>query len=428
MHRETAGAGAITRSTRSAGVTVAVLMRAMTQYNGADLIIAGSILSAERATDVSYRRQLTCGVLMEDALGVVVAILAAAIPVLIIVSLRSNRLLPIIKISMSTNVLLRKTLSAAVLVVPVVALGLQGPAVVRIRDVARFQPGVVANVFPIWTRGVFIAIANNRMASPVLRIFDRTGQEMSPIAFTIPGSSFVEINGVSRAEDGGLAVCGRAIDQDGREAGFVGWISSDHQSVRTFRTFPYIPYMLTIAPDGKIWTQGVEMANGQDKDPAINRKNGVIRRFDSTSGQEATFFPQATVFSGKWMGLPNGRIVSNKDRIGWYAAIAQEYFERTYNGTVAVYPGFATANSRRRLTGLSLLDNEEVVASAQELVPGSGVQTFLYHLERKTASWVPLRIPNTKMPPRLFGSDDNELALHADDEDTFKIQFVKITN
>jgi hypothetical protein len=178
--------------------------------------------------------------------------------------------------------------------------------------------------------------------------------------------------------------------------------------------------MVTEAPDGTVWTEGAETVDGLETDPAVNPNRGVIRRFDKSGVQIGSFLPRSSVFpDGKWMGLPQGEMASNKDRIGWYARIAQQYVEITYEGAVRVYAGFAPPMSEPRITNLVLLDSGEVVAGASAKRGGN----FLYRLDRSSGAWMPVEVPGAPITPQLYGGDHDQLALWASDAATFKIVF-----
>jgi hypothetical protein len=117
------------------------------------------------------------------------------------------------------------------------------------------------DLVPTWTGGALIAIENQNAATPIIHMYDETGQEMLPIAFSIPGAQAIHIQGFSRGSDGTFAVAGWIAGQDLRpKEGFLSLVSPDHRTIQTTRPAPYFPAAVTIAPDGTLWTMGAEMA------------------------------------------------------------------------------------------------------------------------------------------------------------------------
>jgi hypothetical protein len=275
---------------------------------------------------------------------------------------------------------------------------------------------------PLWTRGALVSVESNKTRVPVIHAFDDAGRELSPIAFTIPGATLIQVLGVSRGSDGAAGLVGRAFNRDSREGGFISWISPDHQTVKTIQPAPYMPFLVTIAPDGTIWTLGTELVNEVENDPGVNPAHGVIRQFSTNGTQLSSFLPRSDVFGGKWLGLPNGFLVSNKERVGWYARSAQEYLEMTFDGKVTRFSGFAPPKSTLYITGLAITDDNEVFASA--LQSGRAVhKTGLYRLDRGSGTWIPLVPPPGTEGASILGSDANRLVLRGTDTSTYELKF-----
>lgn len=260
---------------------------------------------------------------------------------------------------------------------------------------------------PTWSGGALIVVENDLSATPVIHSFDRFGVEMAPIAFTIAGLKSIHVERVVRGVNGEYAVVGRAINEGRVGAGFISWISPDRQTVKTAQLFPYVPHMVTIAPDGTIWTVGAETVNGVENDPAVNRSHGVVRHFDTNGAQIGSFIPRSEVFHGKWLGLPQGEMASNGDRIGWYARIAQQYTEVTFDGKVTAYPGICPPESHWLVTGLALMENGDVIASAALDEPRVH-KAALYRLDRTTGTWGSIPTP-ANASPVVRGSDGRQV-------------------
>jgi hypothetical protein len=274
---------------------------------------------------------------------------------------------------------------------------------------------------PTWSGDALISVEKNLSAAPVIHSFDASGVEIAPITVTIPGAKTVYIDAVVRGADGAYAVVGGAFDQDVRDhgaKGFVTWISPDRQTVKTGRPFPYYPHMVTIAPDGSIWTVGAETVNGVEKDPAVNRSHGVVRHFDTRGAQIGSFIPRSQVFGGKWLGIPQGDMVSNGDRVGWYARIAQQYTEVTFDGKVTTYAGIFPSESHSLVFGLALMDDGEVTATVPVSEPGAGAA--VYRLDRTSRAWTLMPTP-AHAKPYILGSDGKRVMFQGTTWGTYQL-------
>jgi hypothetical protein len=288
------------------------------------------------------------------------------------------------------------------------------------------------NRLPIWTGGVLVSIENNNTGTPIIHAFDETGQENLPIAFSIPGAQTVQIAGVSRESDGASAVAGWTIDREGHRKGFVSWVGPDHKTIRTAQPAPYSPFLATLAPDGTIWTVGLEVGpSGFEKDPAVHFSHGVIRHFDKTLRQVGSFVPRTDVFGGKRLGFSSGYMVSNKDRVGWYARIGQEYYEVTFDGKATRFAGVAPPLETLYVNGLALTDHNEVFVAVGQFKKGSR----LLRLDRSSGTWIPTDPPRDTVwtdesgmtfGPELLGGDGNRLAFRGYDSGNFEIKFFKV--
>jgi hypothetical protein len=261
---------------------------------------------------------------------------------------------------------------------------------------------------PVWTNGVLTLVEKNDTTTPVIHLFDETGIELSPMAFSIPDANATRVERLARGNDGAYAVVGSSFDQAGHGGGFVAWISPDRRVVKIVRPYPYVPNLVTIAADGTIWTQGAEMVNGVENHPDVNRNHGVIRHFDTNGEQIGEFLPRTSLFDGKWMGLPQGMLASNGDRLGWYARVAKQYFEMTFDGKVTNYGGVVPTNSKQIPATLVITDSGEAVVS----LLANDYSTALYRLDRAAGRWLPLDLPGPdENKPRLLllGGDGNRL-------------------
>jgi hypothetical protein len=282
---------------------------------------------------------------------------------------------------------------------------------------------------PTWSGGALIAIENQNAATPIIHMYDETGQEMLPIAFSIPGAQAIHIQGFCRGNDGAFAVAGWIAGQDLRpQAGFLSLFSPDHRTIQTTRPAPYFPSSITIAPDGSLWTMGAEMVNGNPKAPGLDPSHGLIRHFGKNGSQIGSFVTRSDI--GKWPGL-GALMASSKDRVGWYARSAQLYYEVTFDGKATRFSGIAAPGGRTIVDALALTDDNQVFAEARQ--PQKGSQ--LYRLDRTSGAWVPVAAPagtTLALPsgatsgPVLFGGDGNRLAFLGYDPQNYEVKFFTV--
>jgi len=288
-----------------------------------------------------------------------------------------------------------------------------------------------SNRVPIWTGGALVSIENNNTGRPIIHSFDETGQETLPISLSIPGAQTVQIAGVSRRSDGACALAGWTIDRKGHRKGFLTWVGSDRR-IQTAQPAPYSPFLATLAPDRTIWTVGLEVGpDGFEKDPAVNFSHGVIRHFDKNGNQVGSFVPRSGVFGGKRLGFSSGFLVSNKDRVGWYARIGQEYYEVTFDGKVTRFAGVAPPLDTLYVNGLALTDDNEVFVAVGQFKKGS----HLLRLDRNSGKWVPteppsgtvwMAEPGMTFGPELLGGDGNRLTFRGYESGNYQIKFFHV--
>src|ERR1700682_659422 len=105
---------------------------------------------------------------------------------------------------------------------------------------------------PTWSNGALTVVANNGTATPVIHVFQSDGRELTPTAFSIPGTSRMLIEGAVYSKDERVAICGVAYAENGSGGGFVAWFGLGSNDATVVRTTPYFSYLITAAPDGTI--------------------------------------------------------------------------------------------------------------------------------------------------------------------------------
>ncbi len=260
-----------------------------------------------------------------------------------------------------------------------------------------------ANMWPVWSGGALIAVEGNRTAAPVVRAFNRNGQQISAITLGIPESDRIALKGIGLGLDGSTAFGGISWTPSGTEAAFIALVSSDGKSQQIVRTSPYTPFGFTVSSDGTIWTVGAENVGRSEKSPQVNPANGVIRHFDSTGRLMAAFIPRSSL-GPSIAGLSSPIVSAAGGRFGWYWAVRNQYTEVSSAGVVQSFQGLPQGE----ITNLALTDNGGTFISVQS-VPGSSYR--LYSLDHSSGTWVPLTDPPGSVWHWLYGADGNSLVV-----------------
>jgi hypothetical protein len=274
------------------------------------------------------------------------------------------------------------------------------------RDVKLTYDTGTASHKPRWSVGGLVDVQDG-IATPVIRSFDRLGSDIGSVSFSVPGASKILLNDYSRDSDGTIFLGGNAFDQEGRNAGFLASISPSNESVKVVRTAPYTPYHLALAPDGTVWTAGIEMDNFVE--PAANRDKDVIRHFDRSGKLLASFIPRSTLESPN--SVIYGYLAATKDRLGWYVGLEfgpSEYVEISRDGLVNRFPSIQLTNNER-VTGMAVTDNAGTfVTTHDDTLNSSKLLTY----DKTRGSWLPVELPTnlrTHHWASLYGGDGNSL-------------------
>ncbi len=117
-------------------------------------------------------------------------------------------------------------------------------------------PGLVGH--GKWSHGGYIRAFAHAPSPPTFYMFDRTGNLVSSVTFTVPDATAIFLWDFDRGTDGEIALCGESDSTNGQTVPFIATISPDGQASQIVRTTPYVPNLLAKAPDGTIWTVGYE--------------------------------------------------------------------------------------------------------------------------------------------------------------------------
>ena len=161
-----------------------------------------------------------------------------------------------------------------------------------------------------------VLVSSARSGAPVFRAFDRGGQQIAQLTFTLPGVSLINISSgrFARGFDGSFAIAGSAYSADSRGTAFLAWVSADGKRQTVVRTPPFIADAVTMAYDGTIWVAGFEHGKMHSGD------YDVVRRFDRSGKLLGSMIPRSSlpIVDHKRFAEPAvySYLASPRDRVG----------------------------------------------------------------------------------------------------------------
>ncbi len=290
----------------------------------------------------------------------------------------------------------------------IAAAGPRSPRFASETDVkiAAFDFG--AKPVPIWANGALVAVDEMDALTPTFHIFNRNGVEVRTAQFSIPGSNWLRVRGYSVGPDGSVAVCGDATDQRGQVGFYLALLPARGGQARIVQTFPYSPQAIAVAPDGSIWTKGLEYDPSRPKLGRLaTRPADVIRHFDASGKFLGSFLEQTTMTRGELeSGLSN--LAASASVVGWYQGGASNYYELSRDGSVKRWPALRLA-AREHVMRLAITDSGDVFVA--KLVPNK--KSEVYRLDRGAGTWIPVTLSappgNQPAPDTIVGASGDTL-------------------
>jgi len=260
---------------------------------------------------------------------------------------------------------------------------------------------------PRWSGGALLFLEADLTSQPSIHSFDAEGVG-SAVIVTIPEASQISVYGYSRGLDGTIAVCGHALDKQGRQPSFIALISRSGESTEILRTDPYRAHRVALAPDGTVWAVGYELTSEGDEPKDVGDK-GVIRHLDRSGKQIGAFVKRSTLSSPTVVMW--GYLLAARDRVGWYSGPAfgpgSQYVEVSHDGVVSRFSD-PQLQAKEHVTGMAVTDSAGTFVTTYSNEGGS---RFLM-LDKPRGTWVPADIPvgpQTGPPERLFGGHGDTL-------------------
>lgn len=260
------------------------------------------------------------------------------------------------------------------------------------------------SIFPTWASGLLVGYLKNESSGPIIFTVDREGRRTETL-FTIPGSNYIELMNTTARETGELVILGHALTAEGSQTSFIATISADRTRQTMTRVWPYMPYIVTVAPDGTIWTIGMVKTEDGRGSVALH----VLRRFQ----------PDGRMLDSRTLKLRGdstfetiSQFRSSADRVALFTP-ENEYIEFSLNGgEMDRYEGPVRAPSKDLSAVFMGLSRDGRVIITHHTAAGN---QFL-ELDRKNRSWVPVEFVG-KAPRKyaeVLGFDGTTLVTRED--------------
>lgn len=251
---------------------------------------------------------------------------------------------------------------------------------------------------PVWSGRALLYVELNRTSEPIIHAIRGDGQQ-EEVRFSIPEIRFVYVRELAGSGDGTVALCGSAYNGDSQGGSYLAIIPPIRAKAIVVRLVPYYPSVVTVAPDGTIWTVGYDGEKKQDS---------VLKRFDGAGNLLLTVKLAATGRLGT-EAADASLLRAGKDRIGWMTS-AYEYIEISLDGQeIGRYSGPPWHPLNPLFAALAIGEHGEVVASVRQDTQLS--QLGLWVLDRKRRSWATVSMHGDVLGPatRLLGFDAGDL-------------------
>jgi hypothetical protein len=283
---------------------------------------------------------------------------------------------------------------------------------------ARRVPAIfdmTGSILAHWSCQALIGVEHNNADGPLIYVIDKEGLR-DHFTFTFDDVGLINVHGLANSPDGTVAVTGGFSGNSGPET-FLALVSADRKHQTVTRIWPYVPWEVTFAPDGTLWTVGYTF---REKENVIVTPN-VLSHFDRAGKLLANFAvtARARLGSGQSAALQHSFLRVSRDRIGWFTN-GMEYIEFSLEGReVGRYDGPEVADrSKAAMWGsFGLSEGNEVLFSTilNASIPAHGVakpsKRATWSLDRESRQWIPVEIQDSDLPgwSQVLGFDGSIL-------------------
>jgi len=281
-------------------------------------------------------------------------------------------------------------LAVAALVAPVAAVG-ETPSLVPSRASLTIPYSLDGKRVPFWTgNSLVVEQSVLGVASPSVLVFDSSGTQVLSATLTIPEAAQTYVDGYARSADGSIAACGASYASDGRGAPFIALISADGNAERVIRMEPYWPVLITVAPDGTLWTVGYEQNANRSEKSGVNLNASVLRHFDRSGKPLGAFLPRSSFRNPVELNRHHGYLLTSADRVGWFHWLNDgqgAYHEVSPAGEITSYPipRLPSLKTDLMVDGVAMPDFGDVFVSMRDAGLHEGY--FVFKLDRQLGQW-----------------------------------------
>ena len=264
--------------------------------------------------------------------------------------------------------------------------------VVQLFGQARADHRALATKNEVWMEGLPLASiprwSGSRLAScdecqsrePLIWAIDEYGHR-EEVSLVIQNAGYISVSDVAAGADDALAVVGYALSDASKIADLVVWISPDRKRQVVMRTTPFVPYVVTMAPDGTIWAVGTVKAG---EDTTDDLYPNVVRHFDSTGALLHSAIVDVRGRAGLARVSDGSALMASGDRVGWMTR-ACEYVEFTFSAReIGRYDCPNQLANSGGLGGVALSSDDEIA------VGGPGGSFAPLRLNRANRTWAPI--------------------------------------
>jgi hypothetical protein len=249
---------------------------------------------------------------------------------------------------------------------------------------------------PNWSGGALITEEGLGTTTPFFISYDRRGNVLGSVPFSIPGATYLSLVDFSRAADGMVAVCGSATDAEGRTAPFVAWVDPGSRKSVVVRTAPYHPRKVTVDADGTIWTVGFESMPNQPN--TANSAGFIFKKWDRSGQLAGSYLTQSQLKDARNVYAADF-LRSSRGRVAWFSSREGRYIEVSLSGTIIKAAEVQLPNPKIHISGMALADSGEVILSTDY----NGTWAVM-RLDSADNRWVEIE-SGTSNPVLVYGSD-----------------------
>lgn len=249
----------------------------------------------------------------------------------------------------------------------------------------RIQYPLSGNPIGRWTAGTLVGW---QQPAPVVHAHDCLARQIANITVRVPEASRFRLNRAIRAADGSFAAVGMADIASGAGA-YIWRISADGESQRAIPTAPYGAKDVAVAPDGFIWTSGIQKQTVRMSYEDYAENHDIVRRYTPDGRPAGSWLPWKSVKTKD--GLHPGQasmIFASADRVGWYPVRAGEYVEFSFDGQILNRYPTAPAGSGQQFGGAALCDGGALfVGRTTRDTDGATIKWEVLRLDRDAGTW-----------------------------------------